>query len=514
MAQDYQSIPAPAGFGNQVLHELLMKEDTLIMALTGDGSYDWDGVHFSFPVNSTLIFETTLEEKYPIKSASLSSTAGKVEVFHLIEVGNTYLLTGKYLNNLSLNGEVLINNKNSSSGFFILSMDKNFQVQQVTHYEGGIVSLPRSIHLGEEHLYIPISLIGKLYQDNVEIVDTDTERLMVLAHDAESLAFANVDFIESVERFHTSDYGYRGDTLFIFGDYRGKIETLADSITNPGIYPDPVLLKYHPDVGLLHAHALPGSYPAEAEQVLVNGDEIYLAGSFMGGIKPEEETSITIGERPGLFFFKYRADEYLGAHILTSEAFLFYTAIQQLQDRFLLTFSYMEDVVYKGQELKGVAYENSFGAFELMDFSEDGKLSAFPYRGQGNFPIIRESEEYLHVLGSCNGLNTEDGAQTDEADVIHLRKLKEKNTAVHNVAVKNLLLYPQPATHSVKIKGLKDFPEVYYGLYNLAGELLQVGKYEDGIQIKQTISGYNVLVLRDKKGEILASLPCLVKRGK
>src|SRR5690554_5870523 len=79
MAQDYQSIPAPAGFGNQVLHELLMKEDTLIMALTGDGSYDWDGVHFSFPVNSTLIFETTLEEKYPIKSASLSSTAGKVE---------------------------------------------------------------------------------------------------------------------------------------------------------------------------------------------------------------------------------------------------------------------------------------------------------------------------------------------------------------------------------------------------------------------------------------------------
>ncbi len=508
--QDYEILPAPSGTGDQKIQQLIQDADTSILVMYGDGIYTWDSVEYSYPQNATLIFTTTMEKKYPLKSMLFSSPVDKVEITHFVPYENSFLILGSYVNELKVDGQVLVRNTRASDGIFIMLTDRDFNLLDFTHYEGGLVALPETIHITEGRLVLPISLHGKLYFKGDVIHSGQDESLLFLWHTLDNLAYANVDSFPSIDNFHIGDYGWKGDTLYIAGQFRDSIITRDDSLYNGGHFPDPVILLYTIQEGMINGISFQGSYGGMANRLLIAGDTVIIAGNFIGGLVPEVGEIISIGEEPGIYAFVYIAGEYRGAQVLSSRAFISLSSAHYLGGRLFMTMSFVKEVRYGDKELQDATMESAYALLELADFQERGKLELIPYRGTGNFPFVFLRDGKLEIFGTINGYNIRTEEQSDGMDVIHLRELNRTASTWASPYSGEVRLYPQPASDYVKVEGLQRGTRIYYAVYGMDGRLVRRGEYRGQISLNALQSQVYMIVLYTEKGRRLASRPCII----
>ncbi len=506
--QSFTSHSAPAGHGDQILQELLHYEDTILISMQGNGYFNWESVEFSYPESATLLFKTTIIDKYPLNHLIFYSGSGKVRIRHLLDTGSGFLITGNYLNSLKIGDIDYIENTSASSGIFILKTDYNLNVQDITHYEGGIASLPYSLHISDDKLFLPLSVEGKFYAD--EEYEFEKETLVLIEHSLDDLAYANVQVQDDMGSFHIGDNAWRGDTLYLCGEFKDSISTISGTVYNPGFNPDPVILKYLPDTGLFHAYSLGGSYLSYADRIIISGDTTIVGGNFMGGLNPKPGETVSIGESSGIYMFYYIDGKYRDAQVLSSDAFLYYYAAELIKGRLLISFSFIGEFQYKGEKISSVPAVNSYSVFKASGPEETGKVHLIPYVGNGNFRSLAIEDEEIVVFGTCDGELYEEEELTDGYDIIHLRKQNKTHTIEPVLSEDSFLIYPQPAGDRIWVKGENFHRIASFGLYGMDGRLHAEGEFTGEIALNSLRSSAYILNLYDKEGRLLLSRLCLV----
>lgn len=506
-AQHFVHKSAPSGSGDQILQALAFHKDTLVMAITGSSSYTWDSISFTYPdklnLPETVLIKTTINEKYPLNLLVFQSAVDKVDVKHIIKWKNGYLVSGTYVNALFIDGKRRILNMHSSSGFFILKLSDRFKILDIAHYEGGNIDLPHSIHLSQGTIFIPISITEPLYFQDTVVYSPSLEIIVVLSHSLNDLASANVFSLEDCGRMSIGDCAILNDTLLISGNFNDSIVATSRTVYNIGTFPDPFLLRYVGGRGVVEAMTFGGSYVANADRLLVNGDTLTVAGNFVGNLIPDAGTSVSVGERPGVYAFNYVKGRYLGGQILSSNSQISLSSILYDGGKLFMGFSFVDKMKYKQEKLIASNGETHFGLLEVSVFNDEGELYLFPYRGNGNFPFLKREGNGLEIYGTCNGMNFKRDVATEGFDIIRLRKGEYTSIQNKNDFLEEMSIYPQPANDIIHIKGISEFPAKNYRIYNMMGEIMQEGIFTDKILLNATIPRYSFLVVRNREGKII-----------